>query len=403
MIITYFTIENIDSGLFRNQVLNKIEAILECTHDIKFEIIVFNSPFHIFNHLKILREYKLVHSDRIVIRYYPILPPLRYVLSSILQSSLIISWLNLFTKFISFNGDVIHCRSYWPAIIALKNTNKPIVFDVRSLYPAESVAAGKLKINTDVYSFWLKQERNCIDNSKAISVVSKPMIKYIENISKNSNIHLNPIIVNTKEIYFNLSGRNKIRKSLGWEDKIIIVYSGSLGYNGLNKPALGSCLAYLSKINLDFRFLFVTSDEPDTFRQLLNDYLIDEKMTFITEARNRELADWLSAADIGVHALPKQLDSDTRLGTKVVEYWASGLPVILNENVGAAVDLALTENIGVVLNPSTDINNLDFLKEIDKLLALDRDEISNFAKSKFDSRKVASEYINIYKNCIKKQ
>lgn len=400
MTITYFTIENINSGLFRNQVINKLQAILDNSAEIDFEIIVFNSPMNFFSHRRLLKEYRSKLPDRIKLRYYSVLPPLRYVLSSVTQSVLLLGWLTFVLRFIKIKGRVIHCRSYWPAILALRVSNIPVLFDVRSLYPAESVAAGKMSLESDVYKYWLKQEVFCLKNSKLVSVVSEPMIDYVNKVCSTKNLCYNPIIVNTKQVYFDLVQRLNFRKKLNWDDNIIFVYSGSLGYSGLNKQSLGILLQKLSNADGNFRFLFLSSESRQSIITFLSQYQIDSASTYITEASVDELHKWLSAADIGLHALPLQLDSDTRLGTKVVEYWANGLPVILNEHVGAAVSILRKHLIGTVLVENEVVNPDDFQVELKRLLNLDRNEISNLGKSMFDSETIAKGYIENYKTCI---
>jgi len=400
MHIIYFTIEDISSSLFRNQVINKLSAILECDSDVTFEILVLNSPLKYNLHQKLLKEYRSNLSTRIKIKYYPALPPLRYALSSILQSRLILKWLELFCRlFVRVNGDVIHCRSYWPTIIASKAFNIPILFDLRSLYPAENVAAGKLEFNSRQYEFWLKKEAYCINVASVNSAVSEAMVSYINSIKPSSKTHLNPIIVNTDEIYFDEEERVNMRTNLGWQQNIILVYSGSLGVSGLNRESLSNILVLFSKLSDNFRFLFLSSDNRHSIEELLINANIPQDHFFITESKPKELYKWLSASDIGFHALPLQIDSDTRLGTKVVEYWVSGLPVIINKNVGSAVEIVSKYGIGLVVDELT--NSYEGLfDEIKLLLSQNKKEISDIGKSMFDSKIIAIKYINTYRECL---
>jgi len=401
MKITYFSIEDIDSGLFKSQVLNKLNAILEIEHDLTFQLVVFNSPWKILKHRRLLKAYRSVLSERIKINYYPVLPPLRTVLTSVIQSKLIFSWLRLIAGLlVKINGDVIHCRSYWPTLIALKTFKKPIVFDIRSLYVAESVAAGKLKIPSFEYDYWLNIEKFCLSKSTVNSVVSEPMITYVKKNAPLVKVEYNPIIVNTDEIFFDVNQREELRKQLLWEDKTIIVYSGSLGYGGINKVSLTKLLTLLSKSVHEVRFLFLTDESPNAIIELLTSASISPDTAFITKAKPKELYKWLSAADIGIHALPAQLDSDTRLGTKVVEYWSNGLPVILNEHVGAAVKLAEKYNLGIVVSENDDNFEANLQHRIIELKQRDRTIISDIGRSLFDSKTVAKGYINIYKYCL---
>lgn len=400
MHITYFTIEDIGSGLFKNQVINKLNAILSVDANISFEIIVLNSPLKHKNNIAIINHYKNILPSKIKIKYYPILPPLRYVLSSKMQSYILLKWLEIFCRlFVNFSGDIVHCRSYWATIIASRISAKPIVFDLRSLYPAENVAAGKLAFNSEEYKYWLNLEKECFSAATVNCAVSEAMVTYIRDISPKSEIHLNPIIVNTDEIYFDAEERIYTRNKLGWQDNIILVYSGSLGVSGLNTDTLTDILSLFVKLNNNFRFLFLSSDSKDSIKELLFKADVPEDRYFITETKANELYKWLSAADIGFHALPLQLDSATRLGTKVVEYWVNGLPVIINENVGAAVDLISKYGIGLVIDERAAFSD-NLLNDIKLLLNKDRNEITGISKALFDSKIIAKQYINTYQYCL---
>ena len=328
------------------------------------------------------------------------MPPLRYALSSVMQSILILKWLEVFCRFfIRVKGDVIHCRSYWPTIIASSVYSIPILFDLRSLYPAENVAAGKLELNSKEYKFWLEQESFCIHTAKVNSAVSEAMVSYINSIKPTSVTHLNSIIVNTEEIYYDAQERINKRTKLDWQENIILVYSGSLGVSGVNREALINILTLFSKLSDNFRFLFLSSDSKHTIEQILIKANIPQDYFYITESNSKELYKWLSCADIGFHALPLQLDSDTRLGTKVVEYWVNGLPVIVNKNVGAAADIISKYGIGLIVDENSTSTNV-LLEEIKELVTKNRLEISNIGKSMFDSKIIAKQYINSYNECL---
>ena len=162
MKITYFTIEKIDSGLFRTQILGKLKSIISLESKINYGVIVLNSPFDYFKNRKIIDQYNKDNWGRIYIKHYPILPPLRYSLKNIFFTELILIWLMILTKlFVKVNSQIIHCRSYWPTILATRVFKIPVLFDLRSLFPAENVAAGRLMLNSTVYNYWLQLESKC--------------------------------------------------------------------------------------------------------------------------------------------------------------------------------------------------------------------------------------------------
>ena len=109
-----------------------------------------------------------------------------------------------------------------------------------------------------------------------------------------------------------------------------------------------------------------------------------------------EISDYLSAADYGYHAIPAQPDSFSRMGTKIVEYLAVGLPAIVNENVGAAASILNEHNLGITINENS---NSKFIVDRLKLInEIDRSERINFAKENFEVSSAAKKYLKIYED-----
>jgi glycosyltransferase involved in cell wall biosynthesis len=142
-------------------------------------------------------------------------------------------------------------------------------------------------------------------------------------------------------------------------------------------------------------------ESDESVNQLMSGVLNSLDRYKVIHPAFHEMSGWLSVADIGVHALPLQLDSATRLGTKVVEYWANGLPVIVNENVGAAADFINEFNVGLVLDSTKDVDEGGGLtQQIISLTQVDRQYQTDFATKHFSSVTIAKKYLNAYRYCL---
>lgn len=402
MNVAYLTIEDISSGLFKTQVLDILEEI--CNHDnsIQFDVLIINRPWHLFKHKFFLEKYRKDYKFRnINFIYIPLLPPLRNSLKYFLFSYFVTKWLQIiyqfFLKFRKY--DILHCRSYWPTVTVL-NTQAPIIFDMRSLWVLENISSGEIRLNSKSHFYWKKNEINCIEGSSVSTCVSQSMLEYVRNISISSKSELIPISVNADLFGFDSHNRDINRSILKWEDNIVFVYSGSLGQSGININAVVSLINKIIKVNDCFRVLIVTSEKFSHFKSIMDNFNIDVNKYKIVNPNLNEISSWLDAADIGIHALPKQLDSSTRLGTKVVEYWINGLPVIVNQNVGAAADYIKRNGIGYVIDDSFEDEII--LKNIKQILCLKRTEISDFAKKEFSSKFISGKYLNLYRQILKK-
>lgn len=401
MLITYLTIEDIGSGLFQTQVINIIEEIVKQSSNIKFEILVINRPWYIYSHLRHMKEIKSKINEKLIkIRYVPLLPPLRNAMKSYYYSVFVTNWLYIiFLLFISNKTSVLHCRSYWPAQAAIKSKIGPVLFDMRSLWPAENLSSRNLKYNSKSFQYWMDLERNCLQSACVSSGVSRAMVTYAEKIAPNKNHRLIPISVDMNKFRFNYVERSVKRKLLSWSDNIVLVYSGSFGISNINANTLCAMLTKLLKSNVKVRILFLTMETDEKVNMLMESISLNKERFHLVHPTNDNIASWLSVADIGIHALPMQHDSETRLGTKVVEYWANGLAVIVNEHVGAAAELIREHNVGAVIDDNLSLDDLSILMV--SLSQKKKDDQISFAHRYFSTSIVANKYMDAYETCRK--
>ena len=401
MKVAYLTIEDITSGLFKTQILDILEEISNFDNTINFKIYILNRPWLYFQHRFYLNEYRAKYnSNKITFCYIPLLPPLRNSLKYFFYSLLVTKWLALIFKlFINRNKfDLIHARSYWPTFTVL-NKNIPIIFDLRSLWLLENISTGEIKLNSRSYNYWKQVEIDCINKSAVSTCVSSAMVDYVVNISAFAKTALIPISVNEK--YFNFDQKNRIknRQILEWNENVIFVYSGSLGQSGINIKSITKLFKSIIDVNDIHRILIITSEQNLYVKEIMAKIGIDHTKYKIIHPKLNEISSWLDSSDFGLHALPKQLDSKTRLGTKVVEYWINGLPVIINKNVGAAADYIDKYNVGYVVED--DLGEYVLKEKVYEMLNYDRNYISNFAKYFFSAKVISLQYLKLYQDSIK--
>ena len=219
---------------------------------------------------------------------------------------------------------------------------------------------------------------------------------YLSNISDEINFRLIPISVVANNFQFDTDMREKIRTANGWQESLVMVYSGSLGLSRINFDALQSLFKILKQEIPDLKGIVVSEDSKNLFIEIFKKANFLEHDYLVTSAKELSLAAVLSVADFGVHALPRQLDWETRLGTKVVEYFMNGLPVIVNKNVGDAAKLIEEKNLGYVLDhmSSADFNNI---KNIGIAWRFHAGQASaEFARGTFASEIIVEKYSSLY-------
>jgi glycosyltransferase involved in cell wall biosynthesis len=400
--IIYFTIEDISSGLFQTQIIDTLQKVSKNEKDIDIQVLVINRPWQLIKNMKSKKRIsdKIINSS-IQIKYVPLLPPLRNALNSVFYSSLITWWLTILCKvFTSKKVDIIHCRSYWPTKAALNSKMAPVIFDMRSLWVLENLSMGNLRENSPSYKYWTDLEKDCLLRSNLSTAVSESMKQHVISIVPNCNIKLVPISVDIDKFGFNKTKRLINRKKLSWMSNNIFVYSGSLGMSNINQSAIKMMIKALLDCNNINRVLFLTMEDENKVTNLMNEIKIKHELYKIIHPKLEDIYQWLSAADIGIHALPRQLDSGTRLGTKVVEYWGNGLPVIVNQHVGAAAEFIESFKLGAVLKDDQ-LLDLNYVSQrLETALSKTREEIANFARKQFSSEIIAYKYLENYRECI---
>lgn len=380
-------IENPNTGLFKSQVLGLLDE-LALDREIEISLVAIWQPWIYFKNYKDIVTLKnKLRKENVRLVSIPLGLPGRYFFENKALLSLNTLYIYTVLKLVRINEyDIVHGRGFFISYVAalLKGKFK-LIFDLRSFFVEENISTGKWNKKDLIYKKWKEIERYTVQKADHAVVVSRPMIQAIDYLK--NNIRYIPIGFNEKDYQVSAIHREKIRKELGVNNKKVIVYSGSLQLNFWND--LSVYAKYFTMINEfldDVHFLILTNSDHEN----IVGYFIDCSVHnfSILNVKPHDIPVYLSAADVGIQVMNKMEDSQSRFGVKVVEYWASGLPVITNKNVGGICNLIEENNyLGVVLDTIDDLNDLSYDKTI---------EIKKFAVENFSFKKVAKDYLSLY-------
>jgi len=181
------------------------------------------------------------------------------------------------------------------------------------------------------------------------------------------------------------------RKQKNILNKIVFCYLGSFNY-AWNKietyiKFFESNLYLLDNIH----FYIITQNKEEVKDILKTSHVLTGKYT-LESVKSEDVPKYLSVADIGLQLMAHQ---DSRIGIKVVEYLAAGLPVIVNQNVRGAASIIEKNKLGIVIG-----NDYVLPKyKIDELIK-SKDIISKrcrkFAIDNFSNEAIAQRYIKLY-------
>jgi glycosyltransferase involved in cell wall biosynthesis len=232
-----------------------------------------------------------------------------------------------------------------------------VVLDVRGAWPYEVLLAKGVTRVEDArgetrtaFEAALAKLRHCIELADGVTTVSENLKKWlVEAANAPAETTVIPCCVSST-----VDDRNRdvIRRSWGITNEKVYVYLGttvsrSQGLEDLVMPFLRASQI----VSADVRALLLTPD-LDAMRGLAHRAGLDPERTMIMHVPQADVRHVLTAADVGLLLRPAIFMNRWSQPTKLGEYLASGLPVIVEEGTGdvptmlAASEAGLTVHLG---------------------------------------------------------
>ena len=204
---------------------------------------------------------------------------------------------------------------------------------------------------------------------------TKHMVNELKKWGAKGKVIRAPTSVDEFEFCFGEQGRKRVRDKFALNDRDVLIYMGKFGglyYKGE--------VAELCKSLFDLRqrlfFLIVTSNKYEEIDILFKNAGLDsENYTITGDLSYDEVKDYLSAADIGLSAVPPTPSQKFRSPTKVGEYLLCGLPYITCKGISEDDLYAEEYNVGAVVNSFDHRHVLRSMDQINLLLSEDKDTI----------------------------
>lgn len=290
---------------------------------------------------------------------------------------------------------VVHARSYVPALIAwlLKRLlGVRLIFDMRGFWADERVEGGLWPAEGYLYRVAKRLERRILKDADEIVTLTERARRTVEHWPglQAPRVSVIPTCVDLER--FSAPARARLPNPLP-----VFIYTGSLGTWYL----LGEMLRFVEEAANRFpraRFLLLTRNREEAARELVGSKLAPDVVTVRAVAPS-EVPMWLAQADAGLAFYKPGWARQATCPTKVGEYLAMGLPVVVNEAVGDMKELIGKNEVGVVLSEfSTETYRL----ALDQLQALWADatlaaRCRGVAESYFSLQSGVERYWEIYR------
>jgi glycosyltransferase involved in cell wall biosynthesis len=286
--------------------------------------------------------------------------------------------------------DIVHGRSYLPTavcdVVATLVPRARLLFDCRGMLGDEYVDAGYWTKDRVEYKLVKRYEARAFRRAEGVVVLTEALKRWVlerDWLGPRTHIEAVPCCVDLQRFKFDESARARLRKELGIDDAFVVVYAGSLGtwYCEQEVARFAGMLRREAKQRV--AFLLLTPSPTEVLTGHLRREGFNEDDIVARRVPPRDMAAFLSAGDVAVSFITSCFSKKGSSPTKVAEYLACGLPVVLNGDIGDQSDLSEETEACVVLKSFSDD---ELRRAVPRLLELGtRDK----AERVRDGRKVA--------------
>ena len=403
MNVLYLSYDGLTDGLGRSQVLPYIFGLIQLGHE--FTIVSFEkeAPFERdgANIQKLL--------DAAGIKWKPLKytasPPILSTIYDVYQLRKAVELLHHDTPF-----DIIHCRSYITSLVGLQIKQKhgvKFVFDMRAFYADERVDGGlwslKNPIFKTVYNYFKRKELEFLsyaDHTISLTAKGRDIIHSWKNIQHQpvpievipccaDLDHFHPNQVNQAQ-KADLTAKFGISKS-----DFIITYLGSIGTWYMLDEMLDFFKVLMQK-RPNSKFLFITTDNPNTILPKVKSKGIPSDKIIISPAKREEVPTFLSLANAAIFFIQPVFSKSGSSPTKHGEMLGMGLPVIANSGVGDVDKIIEETKSGILVREFTNEAYEKAVDQIDELLKIPVPTLQAAAQKYYSLEEGVKRYNSVY-------
>ncbi|MBC7411760.1 MAG: glycosyltransferase [Bacteroidia bacterium] len=302
--------------------------------------------------------------------------------------------------------DVVHCRSYIPALVGLYMKRKygvKFIFDMRGFWPDERVDGNLWNLKNPlykiVYRFFKRKEKQVIQESNAIVSLTNAGLQEMQRWNYTPNIASKTTIIpccadfNTFTItpyntalaeQLNIQPHNKV-----------LCYLGSLGTWYMLEEML-DFFTQLKQHDSSYLFLIITTDDATIVKEGCANKNIALENIRVTKANRNEITNYLSLVNLGISFIKPAYSKLSSSPTKMAEMYACGIPLVCNEGVG---DVALINSqypLGVMVSELSTVEYTVAIAALQPLLTLPKQAIRTKAQTLLSLDIAGQAYVNMY-------
>ena len=302
----------------------------------------------------------------------------------------------------SNKAQLVHCRSYIPAIAAWlvsKTTKVPFVFDMRALWPEEMIDAGRLERDSIIHQMLVWVESKLLKDAAHVVSLTQAAVDYLkmqQPFLENQKFSVITTCVDLEKFKLNTAA-NKPEK-IGTMGTVIS------GWYHLDWLFLS--LKTQLKRDSNSKLKIVTRDSEEILREMASKYDLQQSKLEIMSSSPNDIAKNISDLKAGLLYFTAGVSKLGSAPTRMGEFLACGIPVIGNRGVGDMASLIEKYRVGVVIEDGSQksidqaLDNLDELytdKELSKRCRYAAEEYFSADNGADKYRKIYKAITSLYK------
>lgn len=303
--------------------------------------------------------------------------------------------------------DIVHARGYVPALIALllkRSLGPRFIFDMRGFWPEEKVDAGHWSRDSVIYAVTKRCERLFFGAADGLVSLTEEGLRTIRELGLLRLPEMATFVIPTCTDLERFSPGPKDRRLMeqyGLDGRLVIGCTGTMSNWYLRQPMI-TCLAYLVKHLDNVKLLLVTQENHQRLRDDLLKVGISDERFVLARVPFSAMPAHVRLMDVGLFFIKPTFSKRGSSATKLGEFLATGVPVIINDGVGDSGQIVRSERVGLVLRDTMDE---DFRIAVSSLPALLLDQEIRFrcretARRYFDLTTGVEQYAALYRQLM---
>ena len=215
-------------------------------------------------------------------------------------------------------------------------------------------------------------ERLQMNRMDVLVVPTKAGLTYARKHGRKGSTPMLGVTIDVASCAFDPVARRTIRGRYGFGSAPVLVYVGKFGDIYHDVDQYMAFMRGVSSVVPACRFMVITqtawSDAIQThpYRASLGDHLV-----VVPPVPPDRLKEYLSAADLGVVAIPPTPSHAFRTPVKTAHYWAAGLPIIIPRGVSDDHRIAEEEGTGIVVDDLPVAGNHHLAQQMERFGSMD--------------------------------